>query len=1279
MIDPNRARIALAALALALLPATATFAQETSASLSGNVTDSTGAGVPGALIVLVNPATGQSYKAMSSGNGTYTLSNVTPGQGYIETISHPGFEKEVLKGVSLSIATTRTQNVILSAGGVNETVEVSASNQDETLDTTDATIGNVVQVDSLNQLPVQFRDSPAALFYQQPGFTQNGSATGARVDQNRITLDGLDVSDQALGGVSVADGAATAQSNAGSTANTMIAGNAPVDSVEEFRGTTAGLTANDAVGGGAQFALVTKGGTNKFHGNINEYHRDTDLEANTFFNNFDGVPRSPLIRNQFGGNIGGPIWRDKIFFFFDYDGRRDTLAQSATRTVPTTTFLNRNGSTAPDAITYYTNIAAGTTNVANAAQIQSYDPAGLGLSAPLAQTTAARIPAPNDFTGDAGDLLNTAGYRFNTPTPLKENVYVGRLDFNLNSKNRIWGRVTYNQYTVNNIAEYLADSPITQAEPSHAWVVGWDSNWSSNKTNSLIWGENVAKSATNYPTTPQGTTGYGLDGDPTGGTYLSGLYSGPGGSSKLRFPVPIVRDDFTWQKGSHTIGIGGDFKYPSPHYGVFNDFNSATVGLGGGVTGLTDADSWQFRPADLDRDQTSLTVYDSAFVYGLGRFASDGTTWNYNAQAAVVPNGTGLQTTYRYYETEIYAADTWKVKPNLTLTYGLRYQNFTVPYEVHGIQSVQNESFQNFFDARVSQSAAGVGGSASLPGGTNVVPYITYGLGGKANKGPSFYAPDNKDFAPRFSFAWTPYKDRKFVVNGGAGLVYDETIINALLQEEANYSYLFQSAGTLDYGVGATAQHSAAYYSLLQNPRFTSLATPPLGPTAPAITNPDTPFVSGGQPYGLANGGAFNITVDRKLPTPYNLMFNLGVQQDLGKGFLFKASWVNREGRRLLGQADAEQLVDFPDAASGQLYSQAIAALTTWLRQNPNANPATAPAQPWFEHVLTPNGTGVTNTGYVASLCSPYPARGDVADTTQCMSYNGGAGGLLPANVGMASQFSENTFFTDGGFSNYNGLLTTIHKNMSHGLQFDLNYTWSHSIDNVSMPANSYAYNGYGYLCDVLRPRLCRANSDFDVRNAINGSFEYELPIGRGRDFGANMPWYLDELVGGWEISGLPSFQTGSPYMANSVAFLMSYSNEDPALLVGNKGDMKSHVTIQNGQVYGFSNHTKAFSDYVAPVGFQFGPRNNLVGPNFFNLDLGVGKTFRLTPERVNLKFRADAYNALNHVNFMNPSFENNMSLVAPPTEFGVIPGQVTAAGADYPARVLQGALRIEF
>jgi hypothetical protein len=674
-------------------------------------------------------------------------------------------------------------------------------------------------------------------------------------------------------------------------------------------------------------------------------------------------------------------------------------------------------------------------------------------------------------------------------------------------------------------------------------------------------------------------------------------------------------------------------------------------------------------------------------VFGLGRYASAGATYNYTATGSTVAQGTGLQTKYKYYETELYFGDSWRVKPNLTITYGLRYQNYTVPYEVHGLESVQNLSFNQYFGARVAQSEAGVAGNATLPtggAGSNTVPYITYGLGGKANHGPAYYAPSNLDFAPRIAFSWTPYKDNnKFVINGGGGIVYDQTIVNAILGEQASYSYLFESSGTKDFGVGGDALHSPAYYSLLQNPRFTSLASPPSLPSAPAITKPYVPFVGpadpncggGTGPCGLANGNAFNVTVDRNLPTPYNIVYNFGIQQEIHGGFIFKLGYVGRLGRRLLAQADAEQLVDFPDKASGQELSQAMAALTTWLRANPNANPASAPPQPWFEHVLNQAVPGETNTGYIAANLAPYPARGDVADTVEVMSN----AGLLPSNVGMGAQFSENTFFTDKGFSSYNGMLVSLHKNASKGLQFDVNYTFSHSIDNVSLIANSYAFEGYGFVCDVLRPRLCRGNSDFDVTNYLNGNVLYQLPFGRGRQFASGIPWWADEAIGGWELSGLPSWHSGTPYMANSVAFLMSYSNEDPAILTGNLNDLKSHKTVENGQVYAFKDYQTAFDQFRGPTGFEMGSRNNLRGPKFFDLDLGLGKTFPVYKEKANLKFRADAFNALNHPNFQAPSFQNNMSLVAAPDEFGVIPGTVVPTGSDGAARVLQGSLRLEF
>lgn len=1259
--------------ALATSPKSAAQASTSTATITGIVTDTTGAVIPGAVVELSNPATGKSYKTVTNAEGSYTLTNVPPGPGYREVATHDGFERTVVNDIYMNVGVTRSENIKMPVGSVAQTVAVSASNEDVTLDTTDATVGNNFEVQYINEMPVSLRDNPGALFMQQPGMTTEGSATGARADQNRVTLDGLDVSDHATGTL------LNTESNGAGIVHTII-GNAPVDSVQEFRGTTAGDLASNGGGGGGQFDLVTKSGTNKFHGNINEYHRDTDLEANEWFNNFEGVPRSPLIRNQFGGNVGGPIWKNKIFFFFDYNARRDTLASQAERTVPTDSFLK------DDTISYYTDIASGTTNAAPASQIASYDPQGVGFDSTMMQVIGGRYPSPNDFTGDKGDLLNTAGFRFNNPTPYTENNYVGRLDMSPFKNHHFFGRVTYNKTNAVNSAVEFPGDPETfpYLDDSHAWVVGWDWTIGTNKTNTLVWGNTIAKLGFPVTYNPQGADQYSWDGDPTGGSFLSGIYASAAGGQARYFPIPVLRDDFHWDKGRHSFAFGGSFKYPEPHFSIYSDYNSPNVGLGGGILGLTDSDSFKFRPNDLDRNQTSLTIYDSAMVFGLGRFASAGATWNYDASGSVVPQGTGLQTTYRYYETELYFSDTYKITPSFTLTYGLRYQNYTVPYEIHGIESVQNEGFWDFMNARIAQSNAGVGGAASLPGGSGTtVPYISYNLGGKANHGEAFYHPSNLNFAPRLSFAWTPTRDRKLVINGGGGLVFDQSVVSAFLQEEARYSYLFQSAGTLNYGVGGNALHSGAYYSLLNNPRFTALASPPSGPTAPAITRPYAPFVGpadpncGGSsgPCGLANGGAFNVSVDHNLPDPYNIVFNLGIQQELKDGYIFKLGYVGRLGRRLLGQADAEQLIDFPDQASGQELSQAMAALTGWLRANPNADPSTAPPQPWFENVLNPNGTGQTNTGYIAANMAPYPARGDVADTVEIMSYFG----LLPDNVGMAAQLSENTFFTDMGFSAYNGMLATLHKNSTHGLQFDVNYTWSHSIDNVSLIANSYAYNGYGFICDVLRPRICRANSDYDVTNYLNGNVLYQLPFGRGRTFGGTMPFWANEIAGGWELSGLPTWHTGTPFMANSIAFLMSYSNEDPAILTGSKGYLKSRVTKAAGQVVDFKDPEQAFNQYTAPVGFQMGARNNLRGPGYFNLDMGLGKTFPLYRELVNLKFRVDSFNVLNHPNFQTPSFENNMDLTSPPDEFGAIPGTVIPNGSDLSARVLQGSLRVEF
>ncbi|MFT4112849.1 carboxypeptidase regulatory-like domain-containing protein [Silvibacterium sp.] len=1212
------------------------------ASITGLVTDQTGAVVPNAHVTLHNPATGASYEGVSSGNGSYTIKLVKPGPGYIIDIEAPGFTKAEITGLYMNVDATRTQNVRLNVGST-ETVQVSGNNQDVTLDTTDATVGNNFQAQFLNDLPVQDRSTPAALFTQQPGVTLDGAVSGARVDQNNVSVDGLDVNDNATGDFGA------------------IVANAPVDSVQEFRGVGAGELSSAGEGGGGQFELVTRSGTNKFHGALVEYHRDTDMEANDWFNNNSNVARPPLVRNQFGGNVGGPVLKDKLFFFFDYDGRRDTLSHLVERTVPLDSF--RNGT-----LTYVN--ADGTNSTLSSAQVATLDPQGIGFNQAMQQVYAGRYPHANDLSGNYGDLLNTAGYRFNAPYPLKENNYVGRVDWNINQKMKLSLIGHVEQENSTESAIQFPGDPQTHPYINKSYTYAVQHNWtiSANAINQFEFGytyENVAFPDT-YNVT--GITQFtSMGGNGSGGTVIDSPYSSASNAQSRTMPVPMVKDDFNWQKGSHSFAFGGTFKWENPDSNTILDYNSPTVGLGGANFNALDA---SLRPTDITSGDY-LANYDSAFALALAPYSSSNATFNYDASGNVLPQGTGSVRDYRYYETELYFGDTWKVTPSLTISYGLRWQNYTVPYERHGLESVdeinglpaQDATFNNFFAYRTAQSAAGQTGDTS-------VPFFNYVLGGKANHGPSLYHNDPKNFAPRVAFAFNPSWDRKTVFSGGAGVIYDHTVVNALLYQQTQYSYIFQSQVNDPLGPADDPRGN-----LQTDPRFGGLTTAaaPAAPAAPAMTTPYTPYVTSGVPYGLA-GSYFNEMIDPSFKTPYSIQYNFGWQHEFAQGYILKTTYVGRLGRRLMAQADTSQLINFPDLTSGQTMGQAFAGVEQQLRQG--VAPADVTAQPWFENVVTP-GRGVSrgyanNTAYLASALQTYLTRGDFADTVQQLA----AASLIPVNVGMDSQFSENTMYTNKGFSTYNALQTTLHKNLSYGLQFDLNYTWSHSIDNVSVTANTPAIGGSGFICDVLRPRECRGNSDFDVTNYLSGNFIYDLPFGRGKEFGATMPNWLDEIVGGWKVSGLPSWHTGEAYFAASNAFVAGYANDAPAILTGNLNDMKAHVHGgKGGAVYAYDNPTKADADYEGPIGFSIGSRNNLRGPGFFNMDAGLGKTFALY-KSVKLNFRGDAFNVFNHPNFSNPSTDITNSSV----QFGTISSMsYPSVDTDQAARVLQVSGRIEF
>ncbi len=1236
--------------------------------MTGEVVDATGAAVSGVTVTLTNKTNGLKFSALTNASGEYRFSDIPPGAGYAATFARSGFAQYQVQNIYLTVATVRTQNATLTAGA-NEAVEVTASNSEVTIDTSDATIGNTFDVKLLNQLPVQQRNDPTALFTLQPGVTDQGSTTGARVDQNYITLDGLDVNDFATGNAT--------QTNSGVTSGFggAIVGHAPVDAIEEFHATVGGFPPSAGLGSGGQFQLVTKSGTNQFHGNINEYHRDPSLVANSWFSNNASpvVPRNHLIQNQFGGNIGGPILKDKLFFFFNFNDSRvisDVLTQ---RTVPLASL--RNGQV------NYVIDAAGDTKTMTIAQEAAIDPQHIGPDTAWVSAYAARFPLSNSASG--GDGINSGGYLFNAPNDDFATNYTGRVDYNITPQQRFYARFTVSHENSTENPNEFAGDPQTNPflDRTYAFVVGHSWAIGANKTNQLFLGETVENYSFPNLFNPNGSTFFTF-GDGTQASLTSSLYLNPSSQSR-RIPVMQIGDNFAWTKGRHTLQFGGTFEDIRPTDVTKADYNTVEIGLGGQTLGL----SASLRPADIytapagatqqqtAEANTAIQTYDQAYAFVLGRVANVQSDYNYNASGTALPQLTGDVRIYQNYETMLYFDDTWKVSPDLTISYGLNYQLFSVPYETRGLESTQTTTFNSYMDARIAQSAAGLTGPTA-------VPIIQYVLGGKANNGPPIYQPQHKDFAPRVALAFNPSWDRKTVFNASAGVVYDRTIINAIEQIQDLDSYLFQQTSSTPFG---TPGNPTA--SLLKDPRLTSgnslpssvVLTPPATPKPPysPFATPSICSALGFSTYpcGLQNGLAFNATIDPALTTPYSITYNVGMQHSFPWDTVLKLSYVGRLGRRLLAQADANQILDFPDKASGQSLSQAFANMTTQIRAG--VAPTNLAPQPFFEDIL-----GAGSTLFLAENFTGLVHNGDFGDFVQALAAVG-----APLNLGSAAQFSENSFYTSKGFSSYNAMLVSLQKNLSHGLQFDVNYTFAHSIDNVSFFANSEGdtgIGGVGLICDDVRPRECRANSDFDINNYVTADVTYQLPFGRHRMFLSNAPIWLEEVIGGWDVSGITDWHSGIAWGTNSNAFDASYSNDAPGILVGQKSTVTTHLQkLPGGGVNIFANQAAAQGAYVGPIGFKIGARNGLRGPRYFNQDLGLAKNFPVYRDRVNLKFRADAFNALNHPNFALPqsnAFNGLDQQDFTSTTFGDITSTVSPSGnLNNGARVLQLSLRLEF
>src|SRR5262245_46727979 len=447
----------LAGLFCSLILIGTAFAQTGSSTVNGTVEDTQKQAISGATVILKNESRNFSRATTTAADGSFLFTVVPPGAYNIE-VEAPGFKKAVQTEVQALVDNRVTLSVTLEVGQVSEVVSVSASTAENIINTQDASLGNNFLAPQITQLPLNARNV-GNLLSLQPAVTSTGYVAGGRSDQANLTIDGVDANDQQDG-----------------TAFSPVIRVSP-DTVEEFRVTTVNANSTQGRSSGAQVGFITKSGTNYFHGNLYEYHRNTVTTANNFFSNRAGrfvatdpqvingtakvgderVPRPKLIRNNFGGSLGGPVIKDRFFFFYNYEGRRDARGAPAVQTVPLASlgrgevkFFATNG----QLITLTPAQINGLTSngTATGATVVDVNPAAVAVLASAAQ----RYPSNDNTTGDG---LNTGGFRFNQSQPARLGAHTTKLDFNLSEAHTFFVRANYQNDTFVT-SQQFPDTPV---------------------------------------------------------------------------------------------------------------------------------------------------------------------------------------------------------------------------------------------------------------------------------------------------------------------------------------------------------------------------------------------------------------------------------------------------------------------------------------------------------------------------------------------------------------------------------------------------------------------------------------------------------------------------------------------------------------------------------------------------------------------------------------------------------------------------------------------------
>jgi hypothetical protein len=1183
-------------------------AQTGTSTLRGSITDSQGKAVAGAAITLKNDAKNFSRATTTDSNGVYIFTAVPP-DIYALAVEAKGFKKSVSTDVKTLVDTVSTLDLTLEIGLVTEVVTVSSASDVITVNTQDASLGTVITNNQIVQLPIVDRN-PATLLTLQAGVTREGFVAGARSDQSNITLDGIDINE--------------AQTN--SLASPVLRLN--TEAIEEFRVTTSNANANQGRSSGAQISLITKGGTNNFHSALFYGGQNDYFSANDFFNNrttrADGtsVPRPVRRRHFFGGAVGGPIIENRAFFFYSYEGLREKRGLPVTRTVPLATL--------GQGIVRYRNATTGAIEQITAAQIRTIFPnAGTNQAAINALAAAAAAYPANDFNaGDSapGRLLNTAGFRFNAPLTEYRNSHIARVDFNLANDHQVYVRANYihdNLGTAQNFPD--TPQPTTWNHPSgiaavHTWTI----------SNSLV-------NTFRYGRTRDS---FSQQGDSSANSITFRFIFSPFLFSRTLSrvtPVDNYTNDLSWTKKSHTFGFGTNIRITRNQRVSFaNSFDGAVTNPSfypGGGTSITSpilAAGFNIAGADITPVQNAVTAL-------VGRYSQFSANFIFNKDGSLSTAGSPANRTFATEGYDIYMQDSWRIKPNLTVTYGLRYSISTPVYEKFGFEVKPNISLGEYFNRRVAGMEAGK-------------PYnerISLDLSGKANGRSGAYQYDKNNFQPRVAASWSPdfksgllhkvFGDQgKTVLRGGFAMFNDYYGQQLAVNFDLNNTVGFSS----------TTVTAANTYNLTTNPGplFTGYGQAVRG--LPGVIVPGN-ITFPRTPTSRAFPGNIETSLDDSIIAPTHYNYSFTVERELRTGTILQASFVGRNARKLLATRDIMSINNLRDPASGADWYTAGGQLETFRSAGRAVSSITQ--IPYFANLFPGNlasllglNPAYNQTQAVYALTVPASLGGDSGYnygndwTSVLLDISTLANATCnPPNPNFSSachayyqpQWGTLGAWSSIGNSDYRAFTLSLRQRFRESLTLDFNYTLSNSKDDASglQTASTTGVN----ILNPFRQRDNYSFSDFDVRQIINSNFVWQLPIGKGRWLLGKVGRMGDSLLGGWQLSGIVRLNSGLPFS----------SPYDDARWATNWNVQSNSTRIRavetcptrGGAVFG-CNTTQAFQSFRNARPGETGERNTFRNVGFVNTDLGLGKTFKMPwSEGHGLQLRVEAFNLFNY------------------------------------------------